>query len=305
MKKLSTKIAKKLTLSYFIAFIIGNVILISIIAFNNWNISSLLEKKSLLTLLLISGITMRFLSGVGLAITFAMISSFAFKTFSDQLKGEKKRAEQMKTFFVICAFILFAYGMFVGITALFFTRDLTSFEKFVSIIFGLWSLIILVYLLPTIKREYDPYYKEGTFDKVKHGFSGFKYSIWRGYKSKIRKDYGAVYAKEYDRYKMKIESLRDKLSGFLLFPFSFILLPIAPLMCLSFVLWVRIFSLSEKQFTKGEIMLLCGLLCTILVLGSILFMTAAVSQFIPYYTGAYALGLCISMMYLIRILLKS
>ena len=135
----------------------------------------------------------------------------------------------------------------------------------------MWSLVIFVYIIPLFQDRYNPIHEDGALGRIKNAFGRFKYSLWRGYKARLRSDYGTVYAAEYEHYKSDLEEIRNKMSGFLLLPFMLVLLPFLPLFGLAIVLFLRLFTLDDKPYTFSE-----RLLLSCILLGALTFSTALI-----------------------------
>jgi len=325
MRSISRKVADNLLLSYLIGFVVGTVIFIVVILINDWNWEVLIEDPSLLGLTSISGVILKFLSGVGIMITFGTICILFFKFFSSFIKGKRKRAEALKIVLLILASFICGYGVYNIIKdflyesnpiILFFQQFfnppqslweqlLDIANKFTSLIFGLWSLIIFVYIIPIIRAQYRPIKKETTLERIRGKFGGFKYSIWRGYQSRIRKDFGKVFAAEYDHYKTDIEDFRDQLSGLLLIPFTFILVSFPMLIGIVIVLWIRIFSLDYKIYNFYERFLLILTVIGVLIAGTVIFLFANLQQILPFFDVSYGIGICVSTFLLGYIIYRS
>jgi len=304
IQKISNKVAENLVISYLLSFITSTALFSIIMLFCNWDIRNFVEVTSLLILVSISGVTMKFLSGFGLIITYATISSVLFRIFSTVLISRKTGGKVFKIVLLEVAGLIFGYGVYILIITLVTTRSLTFIEKLIHLVFGVWSLIILVYLIPVIQGAYRPLDEEGLRDKITGKFVGFKYSLWSGYQSRIRKDYGEVYAAEYERYKTDLEDIRDQLSGLLLLPFMFILLPILPLMGVAIILWLRLFSHNKKPFIIGERILISFVLAGICITSTFVLLFVDVAVLLYYFNISYAMGIFSGVTLLVYIILK-
>ncbi len=305
IQKVVNKVAENLLLSYLIGFMVGTFLFLIVMLLYNWDTGIFIEVTFLLILTSISGITMNFLSGLGIIITYAMICALFFRLFSGVIKGKKGRGKILKIFFLGLAGLICGYGVYVFIMAILYTRPLTFIEKLISLVFGMWSLIFFVYLIPVIQGEYRPLYKENLRGKIKGKFGGFKYSLWSGYQSRIRKDYGKVYSAEYESYKTDIEDIRDQLSGLLLLPFMIILIAFLPLMGIAIILWIRIFSLDKKPFTTGEKILLLLILAGVLIISTFIFLFVNITELLAYFNISYAIGIFSGVILLIYLIIKS
>jgi hypothetical protein len=271
----------------------------------NWDISNFIELTFLLLLTATSGVTMRFLSGLGLIITYAMISSYLFRVFSGLIKGRKTSGKLFKTLLLGVAGIICGYAGYVLITAVLYMRTLSFIEEWISLLFGIWSLIVIVYLIPVIKGEYQPLTEESLRDRITGKLGGLRYSIWSGYQSRIRKEYGKVYAAEYERYKTEIEDIRDQLSGLLLLPFTFMLVAFLPLMGVAIILWIRLFSHHRKPFTIGERILLAFVLAGILTISTLIILFVDITALMTFFNVSYAMGVFSGVVLLIYVIIRS
>ncbi len=335
IQKFSKKIADNLLLSYIISLSVGSGLFLLILGLSNWSLRALFEESFIMILIIVSGITMKVIAGLGISITFGTICVFFFKIFSNTIKGHKKRVSILKIILIIFAAAICGYGiynLFVGITyqpitffdqlirffeeltriiqiifgqSTFFSDIFRFLEELAGLLFGLWSLIIQVYLIPIIRSQYCPLDEECLWEKIKGKFGNFKYSLWKSYQTRIRKNYGTVYAAEYERYKTDVEDVRDQLSGILLFPFTFILILFLPLMGIIFILWLRVFSADNKPYTTIERLLLLLSLIVILIIATIIFLFVNVNIVIPSFNIAYAIGIFSSITLFSYIIAKS
>lgn len=335
IQKFSNKVADNLFLSYLISLSVGSGLFLLIVGLSNWNLNTLIEESFVMVLVIVSGITMKVIAGLGISITFGTICVFFFKIFSSTIKGHKKRVSILKIILIIFAGVICGYGIYNLVVAILyqpitiFDQLVRSFEELLrliqinlgqstlfldffrfleelaSLLFGLWSLIIQVYLIPIIRDQYRPLDEQSLWQKIKGKFGDFKYSLWKGYKTRIRKDYGTVYAAEYERYKTDVEDVRDQLSGILLFPFTFILVLFLPLMGITFILWIRVFSLDDKPYKTIERILLLASLIVILIIATIIFLFVNVNIVIPSFNIAYAMGIFSSITLFSFIIAKS
>lgn len=316
MTDFSNNVANNLLLTYLIAVIVGSVLFFIIIIFNNWNWSVLIAEPSILGLTSISGIVLKFISGIGISVTYGTVCVLILKAFSGFIKGNKSRARILKIFLIVIAGAILGYGVYIFILNVFFLEKeipilgpllelllppslfdqlLELFNKFTSLILGLWSLILFVDILPAIREELNPMHETTRWESVKEKFAGMKYSLWKGYHRRVHKDYGKVFKAEYGRYKEDIEQIRAQLSGLLLLPFTIILITFPVLMGVAFVLWIRLFSQDKKIFTRVEKILLIFIISVVLVASTIIFLFVNVKTLIPLFNIAYAIGIFISM----------
>ena len=184
-----------------------------------------------LELSLVSNVVMRFLSGLGLSLTYATFCSLMFRYLSPLMKRSKTRVRIVIGLVLIPALGVIFYAIYTIWGAIYLTRSLTNIE-FLSMIFGVWSLILLVYVVPTIKGEYSPEIEQVEplgVSKAQKTLENWRFSVWRGYKSSLRKDYGSIYEKEFERYGLRLFMIRAILSGLVLLPISLVLVKVTPL----------------------------------------------------------------------------
>lgn len=303
LRQLSEKIADKQRNSYLIALAIGLILYIILLFFNSWNPISLITGVFSIELSVVSGVIMRFLSGLGLSLTYATFCSLMFKYLAPLMKGSKTRAKVVIVIVLIPALGIVAYGLYTIWSALYIARTLTDIE-FLSMIFGVWSLMIMVYVLPIIKGEYSPEIEQTGVSKAQQKVGNWKFSVWKGYKSHLRKDYGGVYEKEFERYGLRLFMIRAILSGLVLLPISLILIDIAPLAVLSIVLWLRMFSLNHKNFSGLERSLLILVTICVAVLTTLAFFRPALIGYTMFFDVSYGIGLLSGIILLFAIILK-
>jgi hypothetical protein len=303
LRELSKRIANNQRNSYLIALMIGLILYTILLFFNSWNPISLVTGVFSLELSAVSGVIMRFLSGLGLSLTYATLCSLMFKYLSPLMKGSKTRAKAVIVIVLIPALGLVIYGLYTIWGALYLARTLTDIE-FLSMIFGVWSLMIMVYILPTIKGEYSPEIEKTGVSKAQQKAGNWKFSVWKGYKSSLRKDYGSVYEKEFERYGLRLFMIRAILSGLVLLPISLILTSITPLAILSIVLWVRMFSLNHKHFSGLERGLLVLVTLSVALLTTVAFFQPALIVYTTYFDVSYGIGLLSGIILLITIILR-
>ena len=184
-----------------------------------------------LELSLVSNVVMRFLSGLGLSLTYATFCSLMFRYLSPLMKRSKTRVRIVIGLVLIPALGVIFYAIYTIWGAIYLTRSLTNIE-FLSMIFGVWSLILLVYVVPTIKGEYSPEIEQVEplgVSKAQKTLENWRFSVWKGYKTSLRKDYGSVYKKKFERYGLRLFMIRAILSGLVLLPISLVLVKVTPL----------------------------------------------------------------------------
>jgi len=303
LRDLGKRIADNQNISYIIALVIG-VILYTILLFaSNWNPISLITGVSFLELSAVSGVIMRFLSGLGLSLTYATFCSLMFRLLAPLMKGSKTNAKIVVVIVLIPALGLIFYSLYTIWGAIYLTRSLTDLE-FLSMIFGIWSLMVMVYILPTIKGEYTPELEKTGVSKAQQKAGDWKFSVWKGYKSYVRKDYGSVYEKEFERYGSRLFMIRAILSGLVLLPISLILVPITPLAILGIVLWLRMFSLDHKHFSGLERGLLILVTLSVALQTTIAFFQSELLVYSAFFDVSYGIGLLSGVILLFIIILR-
>lgn len=303
LQKLSKRIADNQRNSYLTALVIGLILYTILLFFNSWDPVSLVTGVFSLELSAVSGVIMRFLSGLGLSLTYATFCSLIFKYLAPLMKGSKSRAKAVIVIVLIPALGIVIYGLYTIWGALYLARSMTDIE-FLSMIFGVWSLMIMVYVLPTIKGEYSPEIVQTGVTKAQQKVGNWKFSVWKGYKSSLRKDYGSVYEKEFERYGTRLFMIRAILSGLVLLPISLILVNVTPLAVLSIALWLRMFSLNHKHFAGLERGLLILVTLSVALLTSIAFFKPALIVYNTYFDVSYGIGLLSGIILLFAIILR-
>ncbi|MBY8998554.1 MAG: hypothetical protein KGD60_12555, partial [Candidatus Thorarchaeota archaeon] len=290
LRELGKRIAYKQRFSYILALVIGLILYTVLLFFNNWNPISLITGVFSLELSVVSGIIMRFLSGLGLSLTYATFCTLMFRWLSPLLKGGKTRTKVVVGIILIPGLGVIVYSLYTIWGAVYLARSLTDIE-FLSMIFGVWSLMVMVYVLPTIRGEYTPEIEQTGVSKAQQKAISWKFSVWKGYKSYLRKDYGRVYEKEFERYGQRLYTIRAILSGLLLVPISLILVTITPLAILSIVMWIRMFSLNHKHFSSLERGLLILVTLSVALLTTIAFFQSELIVYSTFFDVSYGIGL--------------
>ena len=293
LEKISNRLTERLALNYLIALIAGCVPFLIVMIYYNWDFSAFWSAGFLSGLTTFSGVIMKFLGGLGLILTYAWGCAFALRMFSKQIKGNKAAAQRMKLALILGSLALAGYGVYNILSSLFSLPEITMLTYLLTV-YGIVSLMLMVYILPAIKDQFQPAATESLWQKFKGKFGGFKYSLWKGYKTRVRQDFGTVYAAEYDRYKTDLADMRDQLSGILLLPITLIYIGFLPLLDVSIVLWLRIFSQTKKPFHMFEKILLIVIIGTIMVLSIILFFVITDPTMLVFWNIAYGSGLIFS-----------
>ncbi|MHA1323985.1 MAG: hypothetical protein ACTSRL_14455 [Candidatus Helarchaeota archaeon] len=304
MEQVSNRITENLLLIYLLAFLAGLIPFLGILVYYNWDISQFWTIGFLTSLMTVSGSVMKFIGGLGLILTYAWGCAFALKLFSPQIKGRRNLAERLKLILILGSFALAAYGIYNILTSLTSLPDITLLT-YLFTIYGICSLMLVVYLIPAIKEEFQPIAKPTRWERIKGKFGGFKYSLWKGYQTRVRKDFGKVFAKEYDHYKTDLEDMRDQLSGVLLAPITIIFIGFLPLFGVSIILWLRIFSQAKKPFLKLEKLLLSISIGCLLVFAIILFIVITDPFLMAIFNIVYGIGLIFSVILFMYVLSKA
>ncbi|MHA1907659.1 MAG: hypothetical protein ACW98Y_10230 [Candidatus Thorarchaeota archaeon] len=301
---LSKPVSKIYREGYIVAFLIGFIPLLYLLWQSGWDYSLLMTSFTMAGLFTVSGATMKFLSGIGIMLTYASFCTIIFKMSSDGMKGSKGRAKAIKGFLLVPLVAIAIYGGYKILTALLFNETLGFLEILISL-YGVWSLVLSIYILPAIMGKYQPDYKESTTDKIRRRVDNFGYSLWRGYQTKVTRDYGKAYAKEFERYATQMDKIRAQLSGVLLLPLCLTLSVFPPLALVLVLLWIRSFSLNTKPLTSYErIMLIVSVLC-VLILSTSVFLTFNLSMSLVYLDTAYGLGIIVSILILTTVVTRS
>ena len=120
----------------------------------------------------------------------------------------------------------------------------------------------------------------------------------------MRKDYGTVYEKEFERYGSRLFMIRTILSGLVLLPISLILVSITPLAIIGIVLWLRMLSLSHKHFSVLERGLLILVTLAVALLTTIAFFQSELIVYSTYFDVSYGIGLLSGVILLFIIILR-
>lgn len=302
LREISEVIANKQRISYSITIVIGLILYAILLYFNNWNPISLITGVFSLELSVVSGVVMRFLSGLGLSLSYATLCSLMFRYLASQVKGSRTKTKISVTIVLIPAIALIFYALCTIWGAFYLVKTLSDFEL-LSMIFGVWSLMVMVYVLPIIKGEYTPEIEQSKESKAQKA-GNWKFSVWKRYKSGLRKDYGSVYAAEFERYGLRLFMIRSILSGLVLLPISLILITITPLAIFSIVLWIRMFSLDYKQFSDIERGLLVLVTLSVALLTTITFFQSDLIAYNNFFDVAYGIGLLSGIILLFIIVLR-
>ncbi|MFW9931821.1 MAG: hypothetical protein ACFFDR_04125, partial [Candidatus Thorarchaeota archaeon] len=196
-----------------------------------------------------------------------------------------------------------AYGIY-KIAGGYFSTPEPLLDTLISI-YGVWSLMLSIYVLPVIQGRYQPEYKESTTDKIRKRFGDTKYSLWKGYQTRIHKEYGKVYAKEFERYGERLDKIRGQLSGVLLLPLGIALIVIPPIVLPLIVLWLRSFTLDKKPLMVLERAFLAMLAIGMMLLSTFILLSLDVSTVQLLFDTVYGLSIFTSIGILAYVVMKA
>jgi len=297
-------IAQKRKEAYLIGFLVGVPVLIYFLFVNNWSVGDLLTSQTFWGLVAVDMILMKFLSGIGIMLTYASVCGIVLKLSSEGIKGNKNLALILKIVLLLPIIAIAAYGI-IKISGIFtIPTGLDLIETAVAV-YGIWSLMLFVYIIPAVKSVFQPEYEESKIDSIKRKFGGVKFSLWKGYQSKVRKDHGKVYAKEVEQYQDRLANIRSQLSGILLLPICIILLIVPPLAGLLVVLWLRLFSLHKVPLSKFERLLLVLVVLLVLVASTYAFLFLDTITILSYLNLSYGIGILVSIILLAIIVITT
>jgi hypothetical protein len=296
-------IAKKYRELYAFAIAIGLLLLIGLFYINAWDLSNLISADYMVYLFSMSGVTMKVLSGIGIMLTYASFCRFVLGKFSDRMKGNPSLARRVKLALLIPVVAIVGYGIYTIVGA-YFPHGNTILDLLITI-YGIWSLMLSIYVIPVIRGSYHPEFKRSRKDKFQKRFGDAKFSLWSGYQTRLHKDYGKVYAKEFERYGERMDHLRAQLSGVMLFPLGIALIILPPIVLPLFVLWLRSFTLHKKPLTQFERMYLAIMAFGIMLLSTFIVLVLDVAVTQTLLDIVYGLGILASIIALGYIVLSS
>jgi hypothetical protein len=295
-------IAKKSRELYAFAIVVGLFLLLGLFYINAWDLSALISTDYMVFLFSMSGVTMKVLSGIGIMLTYASLCRFVLRIFSDGMKGNPSFARRIKLALLIPVVVLVAYGISKIIGASISgggTIDL------LITIYGIWSLMLSLYVFPAIQGRYQPEYKRSRRDDIQKRFGDAKFSLWRGYQTRVHKEYGKVYAKEFERYGERMDYLRAQLSGVMLLPLGIALIVLPPILLPLIVLWLRSFTLHRKPLNLFERIFLAIMALGIMLLSTLIFVLIDVAVTQILLDTVYGLGILTSIIVLGYIVISS
>ncbi|MGY5876738.1 MAG: hypothetical protein RTU30_13400 [Candidatus Thorarchaeota archaeon] len=297
-------LSKRLRTFYLTGLLVGSLLFLFVLAMNNWNLETLLGSTIITTLIAISGTAMKFLSGLGIMLTYATVCSVVFRATSKSMKRSPRTAKAVKVLLLVPIGAIAFYAIYKMYLALLLSETLTLIETLVAI-YGIWSLVILVYAIPLIRKKYDPKFQSGTIDDTKGRLGEVKHTLWKGYQIRVHGDYGTVYAREFERYQDRINLIRIRLSAILLPALCIVLSIFPPLACLIIILWVRTLFIHDQPMTRYERFLLVVIVLAVLLISTAIFFLFEITLLLVYFDTAYSLGIFTSILVLAFVVITS
>ncbi len=294
---------RTITLSYLVAFSLGVISFVLLMTFLGWDLIAFTNPTLLFIPALCSGIVMKVLGGLGIAINYAVFCQLVFRTFSGSMKGRKGRVRTFKVILLVVAFVLCGYALYRIIGAFFLSQPQTLFDLILNI-YGAVSLMVWIYILPAIRGSYGEGDKS-VLDRIRAKIGNARFSLWKGYRYRIRRDYGTVQAAEYERLQGSLDDVRGQLSGLLLLPLALILLLFPPLIGVVLVLWVRLFSLKKRPLMKGERLILGIVSASILMMSLFINLFMSMPSMTSYLDLTYGFAILAGVFLLAYLVLKS
>lgn len=289
---------------YVIGVLVGSVILAVQLYVSSWRLDLLIDSPALFLLTGLSSSIMKFLSGIGVMLTYASFCSFVFRRASDMMRNKRETATYVKALLSLPVIAIAGYGIVKLYASLILGESLNLVETLVSL-YGVWSVVLMVYVIPalrsTVRRQGD----QGILADMKSRLGRMRYSLWKEYQFRVKKDFGKVYAKEFERYHDRVEIIRGELSGLLLLPMCIVLAVFPPLAGLLFVLWLRILSFDRSPLSGGEKALLVVSSLTVLLISSVVFLSVGALPIMKLLGVAYGLGILGSILLLAYVIAKS
>jgi hypothetical protein len=297
-------LSKRLRSFYLTGFLVGSLLLFVILLMNNWNLQTLMDSASILFLITISGTVMKFLSGLGIMLTYATVCSIVFRAASKSMKRSPRTAKAVKVLLLVPIGAIAIYAVYKLYLALLFSETLSFIETIVAV-YGIWSLVIMVYAIPLIRKQYDPQFQSGVVDDAKGRLGEAKHTLWKGYQIRVHGDYGTVYAREFERYQDRINLIRVRLSAFLLPALCIVLSVFPPVAGLILVLWIRTLFIHEQPMKIYERFLLVVIILAVLLISTAIFLLFEITPLLVYLDTAYALGIVASILVLAFVVVSS
>jgi hypothetical protein len=166
VRELSEKIADNRRSAHIIAVLCGLVPFIFLVYSHEWNLLSILFGEFSIGLSTFAGVFMRFISGLDIMLTYTTFCVFMFAVLAPTLKGGKTLARLVYILILLMTLVLILYA-FYKIGSVAFNLSGISFLDLPLAIAGVWSLVVLVYIVPVMKSEYDPVVNQRETTRVK------------------------------------------------------------------------------------------------------------------------------------------
>ncbi len=298
------KVARRPLVSYLLPFILGLVVFVVILVTQGPDLLTFFQLDILTIPFMISGITMRLLSGIGIMLTYASVSTLIFNLTSEFVRGNERRAAVLKGLVAIIGVAIAGYAIYRIYGILYLDADLSPLEDLIAL-YGIWSLMLLVYVVPAIRNAYVPEYQKSSLEMKKALLSNAKFSIWKTYQRRVWGEYGKIEAREFEKYGETLAIWRSQLSGLLLLPLCFVLIPLPPLALVAFVLWLRTLSLHEAHLRDSERVLLVLITVAIIVFRTLMYFHLEVPTMTLYFDLGYSVGIVASIMAFVYLVTRS
>ncbi|MGD9381556.1 MAG: hypothetical protein PVI03_03855, partial [Candidatus Thorarchaeota archaeon] len=173
---------------YFIAFSVGVMLLLIMLFYGGFDLQALYMNGPAIWLLSVSGVIMKFLSGFGVMLTYAFICSLLFRVLAVQVKGNRKRFSVLKTMLMLPMLAILSYAIYTFVNAIVFSQSLAFLENLTAV-YGVWSLMLFVYIMPLSLGIYNPKTADSTLESVGKRIDNLRFSLWKGYQSYVWRDY--------------------------------------------------------------------------------------------------------------------
>ena len=290
VRELSKRIADNQKSTYIIAVLCGLVPFIFLVYSHEWNPRSILFGEFSKGLSAFTGVFMRFICGLGITLTYTAFCVFIFAVLAPSLKRRETLARLVYVLILLITLVLILYA-FHKIGNVAFNLSGISFLDFPLAIAGVWSLVVLVYIVPVMRNEYDPVVNQKETTRVKAKVGNWRFSFLRKYREHISRDYGRVYESDFQRYHARMSRIRIVLSGLLLLPITLSLVTLTPIATVAFTLWIRTLSLNHKHFSNLERGLILLTILSVALLATFTFFQTGLVGLRLFFDVSYGLGL--------------
>lgn len=290
VQELSKRIADNQRRAYIIAVLAGMVPYIFLLYSYDWNPLSILIGEFAIGLSAFAGVFMRFISGLGIMLTYTTFCAFIFTIYARYLKGHKTRAKLVYTLILLMTLVPILYA-FSKIGTVTLNLSGISFLDLLLTIAGVWSLVVLVYFIPVMRNEYNPALDQKRTTRVKAKVGNWRFSFLRKYREHISRDYGRVYESDFQKYGARMSGIRLLLSGLLLLPITLSLVTLTPIATVAFTLWIRTLSLNHKHFSNLERGLILLTILSVALLATFTFFQTGLVGLRLFFDVSYGLGL--------------